>query len=130
MIFFGHRFIESESFYHICCIEAIENTPPSCTLYAEFSENNLDVIEYMKRNQLPFALSIQNITELLYASALGASYIIVEKNLAKTAQNIAQEYLMDAKILAFILEEEDIEELALLGVDGVLFPNAIVKISS
>ena len=28
------------------------------------------------------------------------------------------------------LEEEDIEELALLGIDGVLFPNAIVKISS
>lgn len=130
MIFFGHRFLPSESFYHILSIEAIENTPPSCTLYTAFSENNLDVITYMQRNQLPFALSITTITELLYASALGASYIIVEKNLAKTAQNIAQEYLMDAKILAFISEEEDIEELGLLGVDGVIFGDAIVKINT
>lgn len=130
MLFFGHRFIQSESFYHIQSIEAIENTPPSCILYLEFSENNLDIIEHIQRNQLEAALHIKNITELLYASAFGASYIIVEKNLAKTAQNIAQEYLMDAKILAFILEEDDIEELALLGIDGVVFSNAIVKINS
>jgi len=130
MIFFGHRFLPSESFYHILSIEAIENTPPSCTLYTEFSENNLDVITYMKHNQLPFALAVSTITELLYASALGASCIIVEKNLAKTAQNIAQEYLMDAKILAFISDEEDIEELGLLGVDGVIFADAIIKINS
>jgi hypothetical protein len=84
----------------------------------------------MKRNQLPFALSIKNITELLYSSALGASYIIVEKNLAKTSQNIAQEYLMDAKVLAFISDEEDIVELGLLGIDGVIFADAIVKINS
>ncbi|MDK9692927.1 MAG: hypothetical protein OEL19_01610 [Sulfurimonas sp.] len=130
MIFFGHRFLASKSFYHIQSIEAIQNTPPSSTLFVVFSENNLDIIEHMKRNQLPFALSIKNITELLYASALGTSYIIVEKNLAKTSQNIAQEYLMDAKVLAFISDEEDIEELGLLGIDGVIFADAIVKINS
>lgn len=130
MIFFGHRFIESENFYHICCIEAILNTPPSSTLYIEFSEENLDVINHALINSMPLCIFVKNINQLLYASALGAKYIAVEKELAKTAQNIAETYLFDAKILALIEDEEEIEELALLGVDGTIFPNAIIKINS
>ncbi|MDD5400731.1 MAG: hypothetical protein PHQ93_06070 [Sulfurimonas sp.] len=130
MIFFGHRFIENENFYHICCIEAILNTPPSSTLYIEFSEENLDIISHTVLNSMPIALYVENITQLLYASAFGAKYIVVEKELAKTAQNVAENYLFDAKILALIEEENDIEELALLGVDGTIFPNAIIKINS
>ncbi|MDQ7061044.1 MAG: hypothetical protein Q9M43_07815 [Sulfurimonas sp.] len=36
----------------------------------------------------------------------------------------------DAKILVLIEEESDIQELALLGIDGVIFSSAIVKINS
>jgi hypothetical protein len=130
MIFFGHRFIESESFYHIPNIEAIQNTPPSSTLYIEFSETNLDIINHTFLNSMPTAIEVQNITELLYASSFGASYIVVEKTLAKTAQNVAENYLFDAKILAMIENEDEIEELALLGVDGIIFSNAVIKINS
>lgn len=130
MIFFGHQFIESESFYHVCCIEAICNTPSASTLYIEFSEKNLDVITHARINSMPLCIYVKNITELLYASALGAKYITVPKELAKTAQNIAENYLFDAKILALIEDEEEIEELGLLGIDGTIFPNAIIKINS
>jgi len=130
MIFFGHRLIENETLYHVCCIEAILNTPPSSTLYIEFSENNLDVINHATINSMPIAIYVKNITEILYASSLGASYIVIPKELAKTAQNIAENYLFDAKILALIEEENEIEELALLGLDGTIFPNAIIKINS
>ena len=130
MIFFGHRFLKSENFYHIYDIEAIDKTPPSSTLYIEFSEKNLDIIEYANKNQIQTAIFSQNITELLYSSSLGASYIIVKRELAKTAQNIAENYLFDAKILVMTDSEEEIEELGLLGVDGIIFPNAIVKINS
>ncbi|MDQ1245217.1 MAG: hypothetical protein QG565_1558 [Campylobacterota bacterium] len=130
MIFFGHRFIESKSFYHIPDIEAIQNTPPSSTLYIEFSETNLDIISHTFLNSMPTAIFAQNITQLLYASSFNASYIVVEKELAKTAQNIAENYLFDAKILVMIENENEIEELAILGVDGVVFPNTIIKINS
>jgi hypothetical protein len=130
MIFFGHRFIESESFYHIPNIEAIQNTPPSSTLYIEFSETNLDIINHAFLNSMPTAIEIKNITELLYASSFGAAYIVVEKVLAKTAQDIAQNYLFDAKILVMVENEDEIEEFALLGVDGIIFSNAIIKINS
>jgi hypothetical protein len=130
MIFFGHRFIESQNFYHVSSIEAILNTPPSSTLYIEFSEMNLDIINHAALNSMPMALYAKNITEVVYASALSASYVVVPKVLAKSAQNIAENYIFDAKILALIEDEDDIEELALLGVDGTIFPNAIIKINS
>lgn len=130
MYIFGHRFIESASFYHIQSIDAIENTPPSSILYVEFSEENLDIIKYMQANQTPFAIGVEDITQIIYASSLGASYILVKRLLAKNAQNLANNYLFDAKILVHIEEEDEIEDLALLGVDGVIFSNAIIKTNS
>lgn len=130
MIFFGHRFLKSENFYHIFDIEAILNTPPVSTIYIEFDEKNLDVINHASENFIKTAIFAKNITQILYASSLGASYIVVEKELAKTAQDIAQSYLFDAKILILIEDENEIEELALLEVDGVIFSNAIIKVTS
>jgi hypothetical protein len=130
MLLFGHRFIKSESFYHILDIDSIKKTPPSSTIYIEFDENNLDIIEYANENIIPFALSVKDVTELIYASALNAKYILVSKELVKTAQNIAENYLFDAKILVHINNENEIEDMALLGVDGVVFSSAIIKINS
>ncbi|MEA3369943.1 MAG: hypothetical protein U9Q40_01235 [Campylobacterota bacterium] len=130
MLIFGHRFIPSESLYHTPNIDSITNTPPSSTIYLEFSEDNLDIIEHANLNQISFALSVANITQLIYASSLNAKYILVSKEMAKTAQSIAESYLFDAKVLVSIETEEEIEELALLGVDGVIFSNAIIKTNS
>ena len=130
MLLFGHSFIKSEKFYHTLEIEAIVKTPPSSLIYLEFAKENLDIIEYLTLNSVAFALSVQNITELIYANALGANYIIVSKTLAKTAQSIAETYLFDAKILVHLQEESEIEEFALLGIDGAIFDDAFVKISS
>ncbi|MEN4045985.1 hypothetical protein [Sulfurimonas sp. NWX367] len=129
MLLFGHRFIKSEKFYHVSDIDAIVQTPPASIIYLEFEEKNLDIIEYLNQNSIKFALKVQDVTELIYASALGASYIHVEQKLAKTAQKIAENYLFDAKILVHIEKEEEIEEMALLGIDGAVFTEAIVKIA-
>lgn len=130
MIFFGHRFLKNETLYHVFDIDSILHTPPSSTIYVEFDEKNLDIINHTVLNSVKIAIFAKNITEVLYASSLGASYIVVEKELAKSAQNIAENYLFDAKILALTEDEDEIEELALLGVDGAIFSNAIIKISS
>ena len=127
MLFFGHRFIPSEPFYHVSDIDAIVKTPPSAFLLIDFSEDNLDIISHAKSNNITFALRVDEITQLLYGSSLGAAFVLVPKPLAKTAQDIAENYLFDAKILVMIEEESEIEELALLGIDGVIFGNAIIK---
>lgn len=130
MLFFGHRFIESENFYHVSSIDAIENTPPSSTIVISFSEINLDIIKHAVQNCISTAVDVENITEIVYASSLGASFLLVPRELAKTAQNLADNYLFDAKVLVHVMEEDEIEELALLGIDGVIFSNAIIKTNS
>ncbi len=130
MLIFGHRFIKNEDFYHVSDIESIKNTPPASTIYLEFSEDNLDIISHLQTNQLHFALRVNTIEQIMYASSLGAYFIVISEDLAKSAQNIANNYLFDAKILVKIKEEDEIEELAILGVDGVIFSNAIIKTNS
>ncbi|MDD2905738.1 MAG: hypothetical protein PHH41_02380 [Sulfurimonas sp.] len=130
MILFGHRFIPSENFYHISSIDCIQRTPPSSTVCFEFNEENLDIIAHVKANGVAFALRVTNVTQLIYASSLGAKYAILLPKMAKTAQNIAENYLFDMKILVLIEEEEEMEALAILGVDGVIFANAIIKTNS
>ena len=130
MLIFGHRFIPSDSFYHIQDIESISNTPPSSVIHIEFGEENLDIITHTNLNQIPTSICAKNITQIIYASSFNASFIVVHSEIAKTAQKIANEYLFDAKILVLIEDEEEIEELALLGVDGVIFSSAIIKINS
>ena len=130
MLIYGHRFIKSDSFYHVLDIESISNTPPSSIVLVEFSEENLDIIEHITSNSITLAVEVTDIKQIIYASALGASFIIISKELAKTAQNLANNYLFDAKIIVNIESEEEIEELAILGVDGVVFTNAIIKINS
>jgi hypothetical protein len=130
MYIYGHRFIDSDSFYHVPNIEAIQNTPSNSTIYLDFSEDNLEIINHATSNDVVLALGAINVTEIIYASSLGANFIVVPKDLAKTAQNIANNYLFDAKILIHITDEGEIEELAILGVDGIVFSNAIIKINS
>lgn len=130
MLLFGHRFIPSNSFYHVSDIDSIANTPPSSVVHIEFSEVNLDIISHANLNQVKMSICAKNIRDIIYASALGASYIIVPKDLASKARELANEYLFDAKILVLIEEESEIEEIAIIGVDGVVFSNAIIKINS
>jgi len=130
MLLYGHRFIESNNFYHVLNIDAISNTPSNSTIYLKFSEENLEIIHHATKNNVALALETSSITQIIYASALGASFIIVPKELAKSAQDIANNYLLDAKILVRISNEEEIEELIKLSIDGVIFSNAIIKINS
>lgn len=130
MLIYGHRFIPSNSFYHVLDIDSISNTPPSSVVHIEFNEENLDIIKHTNLNQIPSSICCKTITDIMYASSLGASFIVVKSDLAKDATHIANEYLFDAKILVLIEEEKEIENLALLGVDGVIFSNAIIKINS
>jgi len=130
MLFFGHRFIPSNSFYHVLDIDSISNTPASSIIHIEFKEENLDIINHANLNQVQTSICCKTLRELVYASALDASFIVISKELAVDATKIANDYLFDAKVLVLIEEENEIEELALLGIDGVIFSQAIIKINS
>jgi hypothetical protein len=130
MLIFGDKRIKSENFYHIYDIDAITKTPPSSLIYLDGVDKNLDIITYLRANNISFALAVESIVELIYAHNLAAKYIFVNKSLAKSAQDIAESYLFDAKIIVPIQNIDEIEELALLGIDGVAFSSAIIKIAA
>ncbi|MGB5965310.1 MAG: hypothetical protein WBG65_07220 [Sulfurimonadaceae bacterium] len=130
MLLFGHPYIDFEPFYHIDEIDEIELTPANSTLFIHFKESNLDIIKHMQQNRLSFALEAANLSEVVYAHNLGAKYILVKENLAKSAQNVAENYLFDAKILCRLERDESLEEKISEGIDGVIFAQAIIKISN
>jgi nicotinate-nucleotide pyrophosphorylase len=126
MIILGHKFFEHEKLYTVSSFEQIKNTPTNSTLLLNFQETDiLNFIKDLKENSISFALEVQSIKELIFANNFGAKFILIEEFLAIDAQKIANEYLFDSKILVKINSEEEIEKFALLGIDGVVFNEAI-----
>lgn len=129
MILLGHKYFPSEPLYKVKTWEDVKSTPANATVLIDFTQENFfDMIQNCNKNSVKFALLVSNIKEVVFAYNFKASYILVEKSLAKSVQNIANEYLFDGKILVTITQEDEIEELALLGVDGAVFPQAIKEL--
>ena len=130
MLLFGHRFIDYQPFYHIEEIDAIDRTPSNSTLFVKFHESTLDIITHLQKHDLSFALEVSTLIEVVYAHNLGARYILVSPTLSKSAQDIAENYLFDAKILCRLESEDMLEEKIIEGIDGVIFSEAILKVTN
>jgi LPS sulfotransferase NodH len=117
MQIFGHDFIKNSEFFFINGVDKIKNTTPNSILFFDF---NKEIITYCKTQNLVFGVRVKDIKELVLASASNASYLLVDKEFAKQAQNIANEYMYDAKILLISNDENDIEFCAKNGIDGII----------
>ncbi|MDR2342090.1 MAG: hypothetical protein LBD84_03485 [Campylobacteraceae bacterium] len=103
------------------------NIPSGSTLIFKFTDNQ-SLIKCCRKNGINFAVETESIKEALLANAAGASYIVVSgKDVAKNIQDLAENYLFDAKILLKIKTENEIEEAAKVGIDGVLFMKGIIN---
>ena len=122
MKIFGHKYIESEKFYDVKSIEEISITPANALLKLEKLPNSLILSKHCQANFLRYALEIESIEDAIFANLLGATYILCTKELAKELMPIAQNYLFDTQVLAYI-NKDGIEEMARCGVDGVIIIN-------
>lgn len=123
MIFIGDKLVPYEPISMIEKIEEISHTQASSTLVFNYDEK---IMQYCLSNHLAYAVKIKTLKESLYANALKAKYIICEKTLAATIQKTAQNYLFDSKILAVINSNDEIEEIAQLEIDGVIYKRVLV----
>ena len=121
MKIFGHPWLPSEAFYPISSIEEIAKTPPNSTVELKPLLVSIELAQYCNQNHIAYALEVETIKDALFANQMGCRYIITHKSLAKELMPIAQNYLFDTQILARISDEEEIEDLAKCGVDGVIF---------
>ena len=127
MLIFKSKYIPSPDFVEVNSIEDIKKTKPSDILVLKEFKAPFDLAKYCKENKVAYAIEANSILDALYASALEASYAIAEINLAKQLQKIADNYLWDMKILAKIANEEELEEIALNGIDGAIIKAKSIK---
>lgn len=115
----GHSAFKTFCVCKVQDIEGIRQTPANSIVLFEFTCKEL--IDFCVQNSVQFALHVKSLQEVLFANLYGASFVVLKEELCENAQKIANDYMFDMKILVNIQEDKKIEELALKGIDGVIF---------
>ena len=109
-----------EKFVKVKTLEDIKSTPSNSTLIFDYCESSLTIFEFCKINSIPFGVNINSLKELIFISNFNAKYAFADNiENAKIFQKIANEYLLDTKIILLINSFEEIETIAMLGIDGI-----------
>ena len=122
MILIGDKNIPYEDITKISSIENISSTKPHSTVIFDF---NIELLKYTQYNDIKSAVVVNSIKEIVYANSLDARYIIIKKEISKIAQRIADNYMFDSKILVIIKNENEIEQIAMDEIDGVIYLDRI-----
>lgn len=129
MLLFGHQLLEVEPWSRVQSIEEINKTLPNSTIVLDGIEKYVHIAKHCKENSVNFACSVDSLKQAIIANALSATYILCGDNaLASEVQKVANEYLWSSKIIAIIKDENDIEQIAKLGIDGIVISNHIKSI--
>jgi len=125
MIIIGHPWIMSPQFCKIFSKEDIKKTEAKQIVLLEPLNESHSIAQYCQENSIAYAVTVNTLTDALFANALGARYIICEEDDARMIQPIATEYLFDTRLLVLIHNESQIEHIAHSGIDGVILAEAI-----
>ena len=125
MIVIGHPWIKSQRFSKVFSVEDIKNTQTNDIVLLESLLDSHGHAQYCQENNIAYAVLTDSLDDAVFANALGAKYMICEKDVALMIQPIAQEYLFDARVLVLIHNEKEISQIAKSGIDGVIFAEAM-----
>lgn len=101
---------------------------------ADFSHIPADTIPYFKdmrdcdlcmggfayTNQVSYGVIPNSLKSFLIYANLGAKYALIQSD-PLPYQNLAKEYLLDIQVFKIIEHPNQIEQYALVGIDGVIF---------
>ena len=124
MIIIGDELIPFEKIEKITTKKDIKSTSSNATVVFGYDK---EILKYCMDNDIRSAIKISSIKESVICNALGAKYIIVPNELLEDVQKLAENYMFDAKILAVIECEDEIESVALKGIDGVIYSNLVIN---
>jgi hypothetical protein len=122
MIIIGNKDIPYTSISVIQDKRDIEKTQPNSVVVFSY---DVQLLKYCYENNLKCAVYIQNIKEAIFANSLEALYIVVQNNNSSSIQKIAENYMFDSKVLQIIQDDNMIEEVALKGIDGVIYKDLL-----
>lgn len=122
MIIIGHKLVDYDKFNEIKNLDEMVKYDNLLFSYNEI------FIENAKNMNKIFSVKVGNINEILIANGAGARFIIVNKKMAKTAQELADKYLFDAKIAVFD-SPRHLKDLADMGIDAVILKEGVSQSS-
>lgn len=124
----GHPYIPHQDFSKIKTLQDIDYVLPDTMIWWEASQDrDYGLARFCQENQIPYAVEIQSLKELLIYTNLDAKYLIASKESASSFQAILKEYVLDSLLLCKINQESEIEKLALEGIDGVIFQSLLIE---
>lgn len=127
MLIFGHPWVDSPRFRKIFTAEEISQVASEEIILLEPLSDSITLAHYCQNNQKDFAVTVNTVTEALFANALGSRYVVCQSEDAPKIQPVAQDYLFDTKILALINSDKEISKMAAFSIDGVIFPEVIIQ---
>ena len=132
MIVIGHSAIEFDKFTKIESINDISNTKANEVVWFNSNiDNAYHIAKHCAKNDISYAILAHSLNDVVIFANLDVKFIMIrEKNLVENAQKVANEYFFDSKILYIINDESSIENLALLGIDGVIFNDILIFLKS
>ncbi|MCK5294423.1 MAG: hypothetical protein KAJ49_07215 [Arcobacteraceae bacterium] len=125
MIIIGNKNIPHIGIQNIETIEDISKTKPNSIVAFTY---NINILNYCYANNVNSAVVVSNIKEAIFSNSLSARYIIVDNSIAKKIQKVAENYMFDSKILEIISNDDEIETIAINGIDGVIYKEEIKEI--
>ncbi|BEG57411.1 hypothetical protein NHP21005_10990 [Helicobacter sp. NHP21005] len=121
MLIFGHPQIPTSPFVRVKETEQIAQTLASDVVYFHATdEKAFELSAHCTQNGVKYAVCVRSPLEWALMENFKPSYILVESE-PKTYQNLADDYLSDARVLWVIDDEEQIEQALQMRMDGVVF---------
>ena len=109
-----------ETFIKVNSLKDIKNTPNNSTLIFEYDDSLIETFKFCKDNEIPYGVIINNVKELIFISNLNAKYAFSDNlEKAKLFQKIAENYLLDTKIIFLANSFDLIENLIKYEIDGI-----------
>ncbi|BDQ27892.1 hypothetical protein HHE02_10750 [Helicobacter heilmannii] len=121
MLVFGHPQIPTSPFVRLQEIAQVAQSLASAIVYFHATDKNaFELSAHCSQNGVKYAVSVASPLEWALMSNFKPSYILVEEE-PKTYQNLADDYLSDARILWVIDSHIQIEQALKIRMDGVVF---------
>jgi len=109
-----------EEFFEASTLEDIKKSPSNSVLVFKYCDSSLEVYNFCKKNSISYGVEISSLKELLFCANLGAKYVFCDKiEKAKLFQKTAENYLLDTKIVLYVENLDEIEQVAHFGIDAI-----------
>ncbi|WP_104695113.1 hypothetical protein [Helicobacter salomonis] len=121
MLIFGHPKIPCPIFKAITTFNEITHSTNDTIVYFHAHlENACELAEHCTTERVKYAVVVSNAYELALMINFTPAYIIAPMQ-AQDFQSVANDYLLDSKILAPISTQEEITQALHMRLDGVIF---------